>query len=283
MKISLLLNDFLIYIVTEKGDLEVTKKIYEKDLLDFINYYKDLDSNELDISIYDDYLAYLTDCGLKKSTINRKMTTIRNFYYFLNRKGYIRFSIKQLETPKKERRLPKYLTDDEVDRLLDACKDDILDFTMILFDLSTGLRVSELVNLRYDNISFNDRYVKVKGKREKSRIVPFSNECKIAIEKYILTKKLKKNSLVFTNNKNLKISRQSFYQTIRKYAKRANINKIFGPHVLRHTYATRLLNNGIKLKQIQLLLGHNQIETTEIYTHLENKKIRSIYDDAIKR
>lgn len=283
MKIKLLEQDFLIYIVTEKGDMDVTKEIYKNDIEEFISLYSSLDTCDLNSDIYDDYLAYLMDKNYKRSTILRKMTTIKNFYIFLNKKGYIKSSIKQLETPKKEIRLPKVLTEEEISRLLESSKEDILAYTMILFDLSTGLRVSELINIKYDNLSLVQRYVKVKGKRNKDRIVPFSLECLTVLNTYLKGKDKKKSNYVFTNNKYKKISRQTFYQMLRKYSKLASINKTFGPHVLRHTFATRLINSGAKLRQVQVLLGHSQIETTEIYTHVNNKQIHSIYDEKINR
>lgn len=283
MKISNLKNDFLVYLLTEKGDSENTKKYYQKDIEEFISLFPNLDSKELTIEVVDDYISILMDKKYKRSTILRKLSSLRTFIVFLNKNKYSILSIKQLETPKKEYRLPVVLTENEVDRLLSVSKDNFLYFTMILFDLSTGLRVSELINIKFDNINLIERYVKVKGKRNKERIVPFSNECVEVLNQYIKNKNYKKSKFLFTDNNYKKINRQCFYNVVKKYSKDAKINKKISPHVLRHTFATRLLENGVKLRQIQILLGHSDIQTTQIYTHVENKKIIDVYDSVIKR
>ena len=283
MKISFKKNDFLVYLITEKGDSEITKNCYEKDLDEFINQYNDPQIEDMCIEYYDDFLAYLMDKGYKRSTILRKLTTIRSFFIFLNKKKLLKTSIMQLETPKKEIRLPKYLTEKETTDLLKASSKSLLYYTMILFDLSTGLRVSELINIKYSDINLVDRFVKVKGKRDKERIVPFSSECLSKLNEYLSTKNIRHIKTLFTDEKNKIITRQKFYKKICELATEASINKKIGPHVLRHTYATRLVENGVKLRQVQILLGHSEIETTEIYTHIENKQVKSLYDEAIKR
>lgn len=283
MKISSLKNDFLVYLLTEKGDSENTKNYYQKDIEEFISYFPDLDSEQFCIETVDEYISLLMDKKYKRSTILRKLSSLRTFILFLNKNKYSSLSIKQLETPKKEYRLPVVLSENEVERLLSVSKENQLYFTMILFDLSTGLRVSELINIKFDNINLIERYVKVKGKRNKERIVPFSDECLDVLSKYIQTKNKKKSKFLFTDNNYHQIDRQCFYNVIKKYAKDATINKNISPHVLRHTYATRLLENGIKLRQIQILLGHNDIQTTQIYTHVENKELFKLYDKTIKR
>ncbi|MDY5649742.1 MAG: tyrosine-type recombinase/integrase [Candidatus Enterosoma sp.] len=280
---SLYFNDFNIFLISEKGDNKETSKYYLTDLNQFVKIYGDIDIEKLDINYIDDYIAYLMDNGYKRTTINRKITSLRSFLFFLNRKGVIKTNIKELDLPKKEIRLPVVLTDEECSSLLDCCKDDELVYLLVFFDLSTGLRVSELLSLKINSLNLKQRYVKVKGKREKERLVPFSHSCYTVLKNYLDKKDKKRSKYLFTDGKYKTLSRQWFYKELKKNAIKAGIKKKIGPHVLRHTFATRLIENGAKLKQIQELLGHKKIETTEIYTHLENKTVKDIYDISMRR
>ena len=144
---SLYFNDFNIFLISEKGDNKETSKYYLTDLKQFVKIYGDIDIEKLDINYIDDYIAYLMDNGYKRTTINRKITSLRSFLFFLNRNGVIKTNIKELDLPKKEIRLPVVLTDEECSLLLDCCKDDELVYLLVFFDLYTGLSVSELLSL----------------------------------------------------------------------------------------------------------------------------------------
>ena len=234
----------------------------------------------------EEYKAVIFD-----ATIIRRITTIRGFYLFLAREGLIKESLIGLRLPKGEKKLPNVLSFEEVEDLLDAPDiendSELRDKAMLETMYASGLRVSELLSLQLGNINFNEGYLKIKGKGSKERIVPIGEFALDFINRYVtlVRPKYAKNrtKYLFLNRDGAPISRQYFWRQIKKYALKANIDREISPHTLRHSFATHLLENGANLKEVQEMLGHTKIETTQIYTHVSTKRIISAYDKFMNR
>lgn len=284
------IEDFLTYLSAEKGDSKLTLEAYQRDLLDFLDFLgNDFPAENLTFSVFDDYLAYLYDEGLKKSSVTRKAMAIRGMYKYLKGEKVIDVLLSSLKVPDRSKRLPKTLSDKEIRALfasLDTTSDKgLLDMTMIVLCYSAGLRVSELVDLAIDQINRQAEYLRIHGKGDKERLVPLGKESLLYLDLY-LSKRLKTRKggkALFIHKDGRKCTRQYFYLMLKERAKEAGIEKNVHPHMLRHTFATTLLENGAPIRQVQELLGHAQIETTMIYTHVSEKLKLQSYDKAMKR
>lgn len=288
MKINDAIESFLTFLSAEKGDSKNTILAYEKDLLDFKKSLKKDEVKDLNSEDLSDYLCQLSDKKLKKATLVRKSMAIRGFYKYLKGEGLLNVNLAGLPIPKTGRKLPTILSEEEINLLFSEPKNDTpkgaLDSALLEVCYSCGLRVSELVNLRKDQINFKNGYIKVLGKGRKERIVPIGQEAIASILNYQEVYTFKnKSPLVFQNRDGKKVSRQYFFLELKKYAKLAHINKRISPHTLRHSFATRLLENGAQLRDVQELLGHSQIETTQIYTHVSRTLEQKDYDAHMKR
>ncbi len=283
-------ENFLIYLATEKGDSKMTISSYKIDLKEFFDFVKVEDVKDLTADDVSSFVQELSLKGYKKNSLIRKAMCIRLFYKYLKSENLINVSLDELPPIKNDKKLPIYLTVDEVDKIIKSVDKDtpkgLLDLSLIILDFSTGLRVSELVNLKIQNFNFKDSYLKVMGKGNKERIIPYTKETYEIINLYLQKirnqiKTSKKELFLHPDGKN--VSRQYFYLRLKEYAKIAGIIKNISPHTLRHTFATFLLNNGAGLKSVQELLGHSNIETTQIYTHLSMKTKLEEYDKKMKR
>ena len=283
-------ENFLIYLASEKGDSKKTISSYSNDLDGFIKFIKNKKVEELTSDDISTYIQELSFKGYKKNSIIRKAMCLRHFYRFLKQENLISVSLDELLPIKNDRKLPVYLTLEELDKIIGQIDTSslkgLLDLSMIVLDFSTGLRVSELVNLKLDNITFKGNYLKVLGKGNKERILPFTSETNEILNLYLsrvrsLIKTKKKELFLHPNGEN--VSRQYFFLKLKKYAKDAGISKNISPHTLRHTFATFLLNKGASLRNVQELLGHSNIETTQIYTHISMESKLSEYDKKMKR
>lgn len=285
-----MIEEFLTYLLTEKGDSIKTIEAYKLDLYSFSNYVDNKDVSLLSSNDMNDYLFSLSDKGYKNASLIRKSMSIKGFYKYLKREDAIDLVLTDLQVPKKEKRLPEILSVEEINQLIEQIDINtdkgLLDLAMILLTFSCGLRVSELVLLRKDRINFKNAYLRVFGKRNKERILPVSKEALEVLIRYdqtIRNKIQKKSPLFFLHSDGKEVSRQYFFLEIKKYAKKANLKKNISPHTLRHSYATLLLENGAQLKQVQAFLGHADIETTQIYTHLSKKKQQEEYEASMRR
>lgn len=281
------IENFLIYLATEKGDSKKTLGAYEKDLQQFFDYFSSKNKKEITLEDFSDYLIYLNDKNYKRTSVIRKSTAIKTFLKFLKNENKTSIVISEIKIPKRERKLPNILTVSEV-KLLFSAPDiktykGLLDLVMIEMCYYCGLRVSELCNLKIEDINFTALHLKVLGKGSKERIVPFSEELASYLTLYLQRREKILNPFLFVHQNGKRVSRQYLFLEIKKYALEKGINKNIHPHLFRHTFATNLLENGANLKQVQALLGHKNIETTEIYTHVSKKKEREIYDKAMKR
>ncbi len=285
-----ILEDFLTFLLSQKNYSLNTLSAYGNDLKDFLDFLsaKGFDVKNLDLSVVEAYLVNLRERGFNPYSIARKLSSLRRFFYFLVEE--LGFEIPPLlfETPKLPFRLPKVLSLDEVNALLSApdlsTPLGIRDRCMLEVLYATGVRVSELVSLKLSNFNLDLGLLRVLGKGEKVRLVPLGEPALRYLDIYLteIRPKLenkKSKDFVFLNRLGSPMTRQRFWQIIKDYAKKAGIplEKI-SPHVLRHSFATHLLEGGADLRSIQLMLGHSSIATTQIYTHVDVKRLREVYD-----
>ena len=264
------------------------KEAYEKDLILFAGFLNNKSILSITTNDIKNYIKYLNDTSKKDKTIARKIVSIRTFFDYLMKEKLISINpCEKIETPKIRKTLPKTLNEKEVLKLLSIKPKTAKEYrnkAMIELMYATGLRVSELVNLEINDINLIDDYVRVYGKGKKERIIPMADITVKIMDEYI---NVYRNSLlkgyltdkVFISSYGKGITRQGFFKIIKKQAKEVGIAKDFSPHTLRHSFATHLLENGADLRSIGEMLGHENIKTTQIYTHLSNSKKRKDYED----
>ena len=286
-----ILKDYKIELTAIKLKKEdTTVESYIEDIYKYLEYIEknkhiynalDIDSNGII-----NYLSYLDKNNYEKSTIVRKITSIKLFHKYLNEKYNIPDISTKIDKPRVRRKLPNILTIEEVDNLLNIQLSNAYDFrnkAMLELMYSSGLRVSELVELKIKDIDLDNGYVKCFGKGSKERIVPIGELAVDYLKKYIYEyrdsmKKGYYTENVFLNNHGKKISRQGFFLIIKEIAKEKKIEKNITPHMLRHSFATHLLNNGADLRTIQEMLGHSSITTTQIYTNVSTDILKENYE-----
>ena len=279
-----LIRSFLDSLFIEKGLSKNTIKSYESDLKEFFawchNIHKKLPS-KLTSSSINIYLGHLFNKNIKSSSVNRKLSTLKAFYIFLyKQKLILKIPTEDIETPKIQKKLPSTLSENEVEKLLKAPKDkniiELRDKAMLEMLYATGMRISELVNLKEVNVDKNRQVVKVLGKGSKERLIPFGDEALDSLQKYLL-KRNSRNIYIFLNNRDNKLSRVGFWQRVKIYLKRVHLKSDITPHTLRHAFATHLLNRGADLRSVQLLLGHSDLSTTQIYTHIAKQRLSEMH------
>ena len=282
------INDYINYIYIEKKLSDNTKDAYKRDLTSFNEYLNNKNVNNISTNDITTYINYLSDMKEKDKTIARKIVSIRTFFDYLMKEEIIKKNpCEKIESPKLKKSLPKTLDVEEIDKLLSFKPKSALEYrnkAMIELIYATGLRVSELVNLQINDINLKDNYVRVFGKGKKERIVPMADITTKILEEYITfyRDELLKGYLtdkVFISSYGKGITRQGFFKILKSTAKKQGINKDFSPHTLRHSFATHLLLYGADLKSISDMLGHENIKTTQIYTHLSDNKKRKDYDE----
>lgn len=288
---------FLEYLTVELGLSANTRQAYERDLrlfcktLGFKNSDALVNVNREQIT---GYMTQLKEKGLAAATIARKLAAIKAFYRFMTAEGYMDANPAEVvEAGTKGIKLPRVLSEDEVVRLLNqpdiTTAEGFRDRTMLEVLYATGMRVSELINLTLERVDLNMKYIIAFGKGSKERIVPLGSVAAEFLQQYLekvrpkLTHAGRNTNIVFLAFGGHELTRQRFWQIIRAYGRKANINKALTPHILRHSFATHLLDNGADLRSVQELLGHSDISTTQIYTHLTNKRLRDIYAKAHPR
>lgn len=285
------LVDFLHYLQIERGLAENTLISYKRDLDQYIAFITKASYNDWnDIERIDiiSFLALLKKEGKSTATIARMISSIRSFHQFLMREQIVKKDVTlHLETPKKARLLPDVLSVEEVDRLL-AIKGDsnlaIRNKAMLELLYASGLRVSELLELELNDVHLSMGFVRCVGKGSKERIVPLGNIAIEAIDNYvtyarpILTKRHQAESKLFVNHHGRPLTRQGFWKLLKKLALEAGLTKTITPHTLRHSFATHLLENGADLRAVQEMLGHADISTTQIYTHVTRTRLKDVYE-----
>ena len=288
---------FLEYLTVELGLSANTRQAYERDLRLFCKTLGFKNSDALvDVSREQitGYMTQLKEKGLAAATIARKLAAIKAFYRFMIAEGYMDANPAEVvEAGTKGIKLPRVLSEDEVVRLLNqpdiTTAEGFRDRTMLEVLYATGMRVSELINLTLERVDLNMKYIIAFGKGSKERIVPLGSVAAEFLQQYLekvrpkLTHAGRNTNIVFLAFGGHELTRQRFWQIIRAYGRKAKINKALTPHILRHSFATHLLDNGADLRSVQELLGHSDISTTQIYTHLTNKRLRDIYAKAHPR
>ena len=278
-----LLRSFLDSLYIEKGLSKNTVSSYKNDITSFSSWCdkEHLDRLKITNLNLNNYISNLFSIGLKSSSINRKISSIKHFYLFLLKKKVIKNSpADEITTPKQEKYLPTSMSEDEVESLLGSPKSSIKierrDKAMIEILYATGMRISELVNLKLTDIDFNRSVLKVFGKGSKERLVPYGEKASEALRIYLEDRKKLDSKDVFLSNRGTRITRGAFWQRIKIYIKRENLKSSISPHTLRHAFATHLLNRGADLRSVQILLGHSDLSTTQIYTHIAKKRLGEI-------
>ncbi|MGB8000027.1 MAG: site-specific tyrosine recombinase XerD [Anaerobacillus sp.] len=284
-------QDFLHYLIVERSLSKNTLDAYRRDLA---QYSKHLNEKEALSSFQEvrrthivNYLYELKDQGKASTTIARNIASIRSFHQFLLReKAVDQDPSVHIETPKTERKLPKILSTSEVEQLLEAPDYSTpfgkRDRAMLEVLYATGLRVTELVDLKTEDIHLTMGFIRTIGKGNKERIVPLGSMAREALTTYLgegrgQMMKRNKTDFLFLNHRGERLSRQGFWKILKKLAVKANIVKPLTPHTLRHSFATHLLENGADLRAVQELLGHADISTTQIYTHVTKARLKDIY------
>jgi integrase/recombinase XerC len=249
----------------------------------------------VDVNAVRAYLAFLNERQYSKSTIARKLATLRSFYKFLVKRNQISSNpAAAVRTPKQDKKLPRFLEYDQVKKLIETPPMDTWlgarDRAILETLYSTGMRVSEIVALNMDDIDFLGEVVHIRGKGKKERIAPIGSSALQVIQHYIefRNKRAQSNSnfdskVLFVNKHGRRLSTRSVRRKMDKYLKMAGMDPAISPHTLRHSFATHMLNNGADLRSVQELLGHQSLSTTQIYTHLTTRKLKEVYENAHPR
>lgn len=277
------------YLLYEKKYPLNTVNSYISDISFFLSYISSMNKKVTDVdkNIVRNYLKILSDLKYNNSTIARKLSSLRSYFAYLLANKKIKNNIFNLiNNPKKEKKLPNFLTYQEFEDLIFSIDNNDIyakrNKLILELLLASGLRVSELVNIKLEDIDINNKSIRVVGKGSKERIVYFNLHTETSLKDYLDNSRSKllknrKSSYIFINNKSTKLTREGVFEIINKIATKANIKHHLSPHVLRHTFATFLLNEGADIRSVQTLLGHESLSTTQIYTHITSDALKSEY------
>lgn len=279
---------FLNSLIIEKGLSKNTIQSYESDIYQLYqwniskNKKRITEIKKIDTS---QYISYLFSQNLKSTSVNRKISSLKTFFNFLLKKKLINANpFADQIMPKKPISLPKSISEDDVVKLLDAPKSDSLiglrDKAMLELLYASGVRISELVNIKFSDLDLERNIIKVFGKGSKERLVPFGEDAAQCISAYIDERKKNKDiasiKYIFLNNRGSKISRHAFWHRLKEYCLEIGLKRDISPHTLRHAFATHLLNRGADLRSVQVLLGHSDLSTTQIYTHIAKQRLSEL-------
>lgn len=292
MKIDDAIDLFFQYLTVEKGVQPQTIQAYANDLKQFFKSFKNKESvDDLLVSDLTDFIKIQNRQSRANATILRRLSSTKHFYRFLEKEKLLPDSVPKIDSPRAIKKLPVSLSVEEVESLLEAPDLDkaegLRDRAMLEVMYSSGLRVSELIKLERSQVNFIHGIVTIYGKGNRERRVPIGEYALEYLVKYIEDARVKnvgKNSkYVFLNRYGKELSRQYFFRQVKKYATYAGIKEDVSPHTLRHSFATHMLDRGAELRAVQEMLGHQNIATTQIYTHISSNRILSAYDLYAKR
>ena len=289
-------DSFLDYLRLERGYSPQTVKGYHDDLEAFESFYKEsvpeLAWDTMEGDVVRNWMVSMMDAGRSAATVNRRLSALRTFYKYLLRRGWVRIDpLRGIKGPKKQKPLPVFLRESEMDRLLDGnfFGDDFAgkrDRLIIAVFYETGIRLSELTGLNEADVDLNDGVLKVTGKRNKQRIVPFGGNLKNAFRDYLDEKDtsgIEGREAMFTDNCGVRLKDAKVRDVVRHYLGMVSVLKKRSPHVLRHTFATSMLNHHADLESLKELLGHESVATTEVYTHTTFEELKEMYNHAHPR
>ena len=291
-------EDFLNYLRNERNRSELTVRRYEQSLRDFESYFKNRDSQlsweSVDSDIIRDWMESMMDNGAMASTVNNCLSAVRSFFRFaLARHLVDKDPAYAIKGPKKQKPLPQFVREEEMNRLIDIPEmwgdnyKDVRARTIIILFYETGIRLAELIGLNDQDIDFAAHQLKVTGKRNKQRIVPFGKELEDALRQYQERRNRevlgRESTAFFLNDKGQRMARYQVEGIVKKHLSMVTTLKKRSPHVLRHSFATAMLNNGAGLESVRKLLGHESVATTEIYTHTTFEQLKKVYENAHPR
>lgn len=279
-----LVKEFVYYLQAERGLSGNTVESYKSDVLTFIDNTKK-NIKEINKEDIQNYIDSLHSSNFSTATVARKLSSLRMFFLFWVGEGLIdQTPMNNIQSPRMEKKLPKFLSADEVKNLIESVNGDfkysLRDRAILELLYGCGLRVSELLDLRKEDLFLKEDFIRVKGKGSKERIVPLGGEAKKALIKYMTASRpafnKKNSSFLFLTRSGNKLSRMGLWKRFQQYIAKSGIKKDLTPHTLRHSFATHLLERGASLRTVQLLLGHCDISTTQIYTHVDRNYLRKI-------
>lgn len=281
------LGNFLEYLNKELNYSENTEISYREDITNFLNYLEknQLNYKKIDGEIIRDYLKYLDEAKLKNSTIARRISALRTFYNYLLNKNIVDTNLfNSIRNPKLEKKLPNYLSYEELAKILDnidiSTKIGLRNRLLVEMFYATGCRVSEMINIKVSDINKSNNSIRIMGKGSKERIVYFGEYARDYLDRYL---PLIDTDYLFTQESGDKLSIHDVEYIISDLVKNLALKTHVTPHTLRHTFATHLLNNGADIKTVQELLGHSSLNTTGIYTHVSNERIKEVYRKTFNR
>lgn len=285
-----LIEEFLNYLKIQKNYSINTITNYQRDLLLFYEYLEkeSLSFNNLEYQDIRLFYSYMDSKNYNKSTICRILSSIRSFYKYLSRNNYVKSNIfKYATNPKKDKLLPKFLYEDQLEELFSipdlTTTLGIRDRLILELLYSTGVRVSELVSLKVNDFNYDDMSIKVLGKGNKERIVYYGEYAEEVLKEYMKTHERKNHNYLFINSKGGQLTDRGVRYIIDNIMSKLSVKTHVTPHVLRHTFATDMLNNGCDIKVVQELLGHSSLKATEIYTHVTNEHLKKVYYECFPR
>ena len=289
-------EDFLNYLRYERNRSELTVCRYEQSLRGFESYFKNRDSQlsweSVDSDVIRDWMESMMDKGDMASTVNSSLSAVRSFFRFALSRGLVAHDPSYVvKGPKKQKPLPQFVREDEMNRLLDTpqmWEDGFAGLrarTIIILFYETGIRLAELIGLDVTDVDFAAHQIKVTGKRNKQRIIPFGTELEGVLREYLTQRnaQLQVDSALVLSDKGKRMTRNQVEKIVKQHLSLTTTLKKRTPHVLRHSFATAMLNNGAGLEDVRLLLGHESVATTQIYTHTTFEQLKRIYENAHPR
>lgn len=293
------LEDFKSYIIAEKNFSQHTAKAYSSDILSFLVWMDEQSCEDVNFSKIREYLHFIQKFNYKKTTVARKISSLRTFYKYLYRERKVEINpAMSLTNPKRPKSLPKFLTPDEVEQILNNIKIETpagyRNRTILELLWATGMRISELSGLNFGDLNLAENEIRVFGKGSKERIVLITDRAKSFLERYLESARAlvpkgydigepDENSPVFINNTGYRLQTKTVRNVINDVVEKISLPKHVTPHVFRHSFATHLIENGADLRVVQELLGHASISNTQIYTHISTQHLKDVYNQAHPR
>ncbi len=294
----MMVKEFLNYLRYERNRSERTVRNYAESLGSFEAYFKNRDSQlsweSVDSDVIRDWMEGMMDKGDMASTVNTRLSAVRSFFRFaLSRQMVARDPSHIVKGPKKQKPLPQFVREDAMNRLIDGPEmweegyQGTLARTIIILFYETGIRLAELVGLNDQDVDFASGQLKVTGKRDKQRVVPFGPELRQTLRGYLAARNsevaVRRDDALLVDGRGVRVSREKVANIVRHHLSMVTTMKKRSPHVLRHSFATAMLNNGAGLESVRKLLGHESVATTEIYTHTTFEQLKRVYENAHPR